>query len=207
MIGGDEWDSMCLLIDEGWPGEFTDTAATAWRVFLDDYEPDQILRALKTLVARGGTFRPSVAEVVAEIRRDPSKPTAEEAYQMIYGPGGVIKARLAPGGSYGSEAEMLGARDQAKVDRAWELHPLLGDFVERFGIRRLVMLPVDDPEWGEKRREEVRAAWDRHCDAMDGRDAAAIAAGRGRRGGLGRLDPMAALGVKAPAAEEIEASR
>jgi hypothetical protein len=205
MISNDEYETICLLIEEGWPGDFNDTAAAAWRVFLDDYEPAQVLVALKALVAKGGTFRPSVAEVVAQIRQDPSRPTPEEAYTMIYGPRGVMRARAKANQSYANEAAMIGAHDDAKVQRAFELHPLLGAFVERYGIRRLALLEVDSPEYGEIKRRELREAWERHCEAFEGREVAAIARGR-RPDGLGRLDPFGALGIeRKPALESGEA--
>lgn len=193
MIEPDEWASLCLIIEEGWPGEFTDAAEQAWRLLLDDYDAGQVLAAVKGLVARGGAFRPSVAEVVAEIRRDPSRPTFEEMCWLVFGPGGILKARPAPGGRYDNEAHMLKARDDAALDRAREFHPLVSSFVERFGVARLRTLDLEDPEYGELRRRDLREAWDRHREAMEGREVTALVAGR--RDGLRALDPLAAVGA------------
>jgi hypothetical protein len=197
MISPDDWESLCLLIEEGWPGEFDETAAKAWRLFLDDYTADQVMVALKTLVARGGTFRPSVAEVVAAIRKDPSLPTFEEAMKLIYGRGGVLRARPRES-TFRDSAEMARAYHEARLERARDLHPLVSTFVDRFGIDRLDSIEINHPDYGDVKRKDLRDAWDRHVEAMDGRDVAALASGR-RRGELGRLDPLEALGIKKPA--------
>jgi hypothetical protein len=197
----DEWQTISMLLDKGfkWREPFGEAHAATYRVLLDGYDAEQIAGALRKLIARGQVFGPTPGELVALINEDPSQPTPEEAYQMIYGRGGVMRARLKPGASYASEAQMLGARDQVRLERAQEIHPLLGAFVERFGVHRLAMLEVDDPEYGELRRKEVREAWVRHCEAFAGREVAAIASGR--RSGLGKLDPLSALGVPRPELE------
>jgi hypothetical protein len=183
----DEWDSLCLLLEEGWPGEFGEGARGAWRVMLNDYTVEEVFRAIKGLVARGGKFRPSVAEVVAEIRQDPSSPTFEECYQLIYGRGGVLRARP-------ERATVIRPEDvsRAQKERLEDVHPLVRSFVERQGLGRLERLELNDPVWGELRRKELREAWDAHCEAMEGRDVAALVSGR--RGEIGRFDPMAVLG-------------
>jgi hypothetical protein len=86
---------------------------------------------------------------------------------------------------------MLQARSHSAVGRAYALHPLLGDFVERYGVHRLRMLPVDDPDYGELRRRELREAWNRHREATEERDVAALASRR--RGELRRFDPLRSL--------------
>jgi hypothetical protein len=78
-------------------------------------------------------------------------------------------------------------------------------FVLRQGIERLRHLPLDDPDWGFKRRDELHKAWAAHVEAFDGREVAALASGG--RGELERLDPLAALGIgrdrpQLPAGEE-----
>jgi hypothetical protein len=175
-------------------------AAFVEELLADGLTAEQALVALRSYRPEPGKdFPPSVPAVVALARTDPSQPTPEEAYQMIYGKGGVMRARLKPGASFPSEAAMLGARDEVRLERAQEIHPLLGAFVERFGVHRLAMLEVDDPEYGEVRRKDVREAWARHCEAFAGREVAAIASGR--RSGLGKLDPLSALGVPRPELE------
>ena len=190
----DEWDGLSLFIEAWWPGEFPDVMAEAWRAALGDFDREAVLSALKARLARGDRWRPAVSEVVAEIRKDPTKPTFEEAQTLIYGRGGVLKARPEPGQRYANEAAMLGARDDAAQARACELHPLLASFVERYGVARLRNLELGDPEWGQVRLRELREAWDRHCEAMEDRDVAELVAGR--RGELAAFDPLRALGPR-----------
>ena len=195
----DEWDSISILLDKGfkWREPFGEIAAATYLTLLEGHSAQDVLTAIREMVAAGQVFGPTPGEIAARITADPSLPSAEEAFTMIYGKGGVIRARLTPGGSYGSEAEMLGARDEVRVKRAWELHPMLGAFVESFGIRELSMLEVEDPEWGGARRKQLREAWERHCEVNAGRGVAALA--RGRRKGLRQFDPLVALGGRAMA--------
>lgn len=159
----EEWDRFAILVEEGWPGEFSDAASLAWRAMLDDVEPQAAVRTLKELLLRGSRFRPSLSEFLAAVRFDPSMPTFEEAYSLIY----------------------RALRDEpARTDNR-----LVAAFIMRFGEQRLRMLPVDDPTWGEKHRRDLREAWERHVDAWDGRERAAVAAGGEPR----QLDPLASL--------------
>jgi len=170
VITDTEWETLCLLIEEAWPGEFDDSAAKAWRVFLGDYDADAVAAGLKACVARGGRFRPAVAEIVAEIRSDPSRPTFDEAYQMIYGPGGV-----------------LGFKRSGVTVSPWVVA-----FVASCGQERLRLLEVDG-EYGELNRKELRQSWEQFLEANETRDIAALAAGGPRRGRLGRFDPLEVL--------------
>ena len=142
-------------------------------------------------------FPPSAPELAALARRDPSAPTFAEAYAAIYGPRGVLRARppYPPGGWSGSELQA--ACDELALQRAFERHPLLGAFIRAYGLARLRMLEVDDPDYGEIRRKELRSDFEQYVAANEHREVAALVAGR--RGSLGRLDPLAALGLQAPA--------
>lgn len=203
-MSSDEWETVCLLIDQGWTGEFTDAQAAAWRVFLADYTADQVLAALKALVARGGRFRPSVAEVVAQIRSDPSRPTFDEALVLIRH---ALRAYNLPlVGDYANEAQMIRARHRRVRERAEDLHPLVAAFLARRDIGRLMDEVAElDGEYGPVRRRELEAAWEAHVVACEGRDVAALVAPR--RGGLARLDPLAALNAPPPDRPQIEAGR
>src|SRR5207237_9035503 len=88
----------------------------------------------------------------------------------------------------------------AARERASQLHPLVGSFVERQGIDRLREMPVDDPDNGHWRRDELRTAWAVHVEAFEGREVAALASGEGREG-LRRLDPLAGLDAPRPQLE------
>lgn len=166
---GDQWAQFCALLDHGWPGDFTVEQAKAYRALLDISDPQVMLEALRRLLHGGQRFRPSVAELLAAARRDPAVPTFDEAYRLIFGPGGVFR-----------------------TGRTDDVHPLVLAFVERQGPQRLRTLPLEDPEWGHRHRTDLQRAWEAHVDAFDGREVAALAAGTGQDG-LHRLDPLAAL--------------
>jgi hypothetical protein len=191
-----EWESICFLVEEWWPpspaeGEFDEHRRRSWRLALDGFEADAIAQAIKALLIAGGKWRPRVAEVIGQLRKDPSKPTFEEAYQLIYGSRGVLRAQPIVS-IFPSESDRARAYAQAAKDRVAGMHPLVAAFVSRYGVDRLRNLEVDHLDYGDLKRRELREAWERHCEALDGRNIAALAAGR--RGEIGRLDPLAALG-------------
>ena len=197
------WTMFCALMRRGWPGEFTGADATAYRVLLDGTDPPQVVEALRRLLLRGQRFRPSAAELLGELRADPSRPTFAEAYRLIFGKGGVLRARPATT-RWASERERLARFDDAARARAAGMHPLVAAFVDRQGLDRLRSLPLEDPDWGEKHRRDLEQQWDTHVEAFDGREVAALATGRGR-GELERFDPLAALGVAREPAPALEA--
>lgn len=179
-----------------WPGTVVAWGAEAIDAYLYVLQArgltaEQVMRAIGTWPA-GSDFPPSAPNLAAQALKDPSKPTFEEAYALIYGRGGVLRARLPYDGPVLNPEVM---RDAAARRRMEEIHPLVSSFIARYGLTRLRLLEVDDPVWGEVRRKELREAYDRHCEAMDGRDVAALASGQ-RRGEIGRLDPLAALGAR-----------
>lgn len=186
----DSWLAFCGLLAEGWPGEFDKHTAASWRTLLDGLSPEQAVAGLRRLLYEGHHWRPSASEVVAAARRDPSRPTFAEAYQLIFGRGGVLRARPTAT-RWGSEGERRRLQDAA-AERAADMHPLVGGFCRAQGLDYLHALPVDDPDWGNKHRADLERAWDAHVEAHEGREVAALAAGTGRDG-LRRLDPLAAL--------------
>jgi hypothetical protein len=195
----DEWEGLCLLIEEGWPGEFSDATADAWRVLLDDYSADQVIKGLKTLIARppkdekGRRFRPSVAEVVAAIRHDPSQLTGPEIAAVLWNRGGVMHASAAykPGGFGLGERDV--ADDQAKLNAAAVHGRLVYDFVSTVGLDRLRSMDPRDDLYGAANRQRLEAEWDRFTERADERDVKVMIAGPSR-GTLGRVDPLSALG-------------
>lgn len=195
-----QWDTFVGLLDEAWPGTFDDTAAGSWRTLLDTIEPGAAVEGMRRLLLEGHRFRPSVSELLEAARRDPSKPTFSEAYLLIFGSRGALRARPARR-SYRDDRERRDIEHQAIKDRADSMHPLVRTFIARQGIERLRHLPLSDPEWGEKHRRDLESAWNQHLEAMDGRDVAALASGD-RREQLGRFDPLAALGR--PTAPELD---
>lgn len=198
----DQWEAFCLLLEEAWPGEFDRRTRGAWRTLLGRHEPDQVIGALQHLLAEGHRFRPSVSELIAAIRHDPTIPTFDEAYRLLYGAGGVMRAEPAHDAfagpvRYRSERERRDMFDQAAIDRATGMHPLIGSFIDRYGLDRLRALTVDDPEWGTKTRRDLQQSWDAHVAATDSRHVARLAA-PGQHRGLRRLDPLDALDLPRP---------
>lgn len=197
-----EWDAFAGLLAEAWPGPFDVPSAAAYRVLLDDVAPEHAVAALRGLLYAGHRFRPSVAELLAAMRDDPSQPTWAEAYQLIYGRGGVLRAQPTAT-RWGSEGERRRLQDTAAAARAADMHALIGGFCRAQGLAYLRSLRVDCPDWGTKHRADLERAWDSYVAAHEGREVAALAAGTGRDG-LRRLDPLAALGR--PARELLRAT-
>jgi hypothetical protein len=203
MWSDSQWRSFCLLVEQGWPGEFGAATRAAWRTLLDGYEPATCIQALRSLIAKGGTFRPSVSELVGEIAADATAPTFEEAVQMLYGPGGIMFARPAVT-RWASEHERRALADSAIAQRAMQTHPLLAAFVESVGVEHLRALSLDDPDWGAAARRGLAREWEAFTERAHQRQAAALAQGRPPRDGLRAFSPLAALGMGAKQITEGE---
>lgn len=174
-----KWDAIGLLLDQGWPGEFGDEAQGAYRTLLEGAEPEAILAAIRVLVRRGGTFRPSVSEIAAELNSDPGRPTWSEAFRLLFGARGLLTVRP----------------EESALRRAEDRHPLLAAFIRQEGYERLGQLPVHDPDnpWC---RKDLERAWDRLERRADDRQAAGLAldeVARPRRIGPSRPDYLRAL--------------
>lgn len=195
----EQWDAIAMLLDKGfkWKQPFGEASAAAYRVLLDGYDGEQIASALRMLIARGQVFGPTPGELVALIHHDPSRPTFDEMCRLVYGRGGILRARPRAS-SWPDAAARDRAYHQAAMDRAAQLHPLVATFVDRVTLDWLRNLALDHDDYGELNRKDLLARWEAHVEAMDGRDVAAIASGR-RREGLQRFDPLAALGLRQPA--------
>lgn len=175
-----EWEVVCAVLREGWPGDWTPTdTSAALKVMLGGEDAQATLAALHAIARQPGRkFRPSVSEILGEIAHDPSLPTWAEARHAIWD-GGITAA--------GNEDDGLA--------RADAVHPALGAFVALKGWQALRMAPVADPEYGELRLKELAREWADHLESWQHRGAhrAALAA-VGRRGSLAKLEPLAAIG-------------
>lgn len=189
----DQWAAFVTMLSRGFAARdpFTDEDAAVYRVLLDGVEPELAHQALRQLVLEGQALRPKPGEIVDRARRDSGRPTFDEAYRLIFGPRGVLAAR--PSSSrWADAAERSRAFNEAAMERARGMHPLIASFVERQGLDRLRQMPLDDDDYGELRRREMQARWDEHVDVSEGREVQALAAGSGREG-MRRLDPLAAV--------------
>lgn len=197
-----EWKPVALALLGSWPQQVAGWGNEALAAYLAEIEargvtPDRALVAVRTWPA-GSDFPPSAPNLAAAARTDPSTPTFDEAYALVYGRGGVLRARPRYTGLPLTDKDYLSA-SRARLS---QMHPRVVEFVERYGLERLRMLEVDHPDFGDLKRKELRAAWEQIGEALEGRDVAALASGR--RGELVSLDPLAALGTN-PSTPQIEA--
>lgn len=193
-----EWRSIALLLQCGfkWSEPFGPGHDRTYRTFLAGYEAKDIAAALRKLVAGGQVFGPTPGELVHALEGNDDRLTFIEAYSAIY------DSRPACGGRGVLWTHKPGMSDnEAQLDRAYEIAPLLGAFVHSYGLNALRLLEVEHEDYGHIRKRELQDAWEQFAEANAHRDAAALAAGRRRELGRGRprrLDPLAALPVGAP---------
>jgi hypothetical protein len=192
MWAPEQWKMFTAILKRGFVAKdpFTPDDENVYRLLLDSIDPEKALAAVREIVLEGQALRPRPGEIVERARRDRSRPTFDEAYQLIFGPGGAMSARLP------KEFDSIErGQNEATVRRARELHPLVGEFVVRQGPGRLRRLPLEDPQYGELHRRDLREAWERHVQMFEGRELAALSEGRPAGEGLRQLDPLAALGM------------
>lgn len=190
------WEQVGEALLGSWPGTIVAWGADAIDLYVKvlkarGLEADQALKAILTWPA-GSDFPPSAPNLAAAALHDPSLPTFEELFRLIFGPRGVLFAR-AP---Y-VNGEYVYSHDEAGERMARLLHPLAAGFILQQRVSSLRMLQVDDERVGALVRKDLAAAWERFCEAYSGREVAALASGD-RRGGLERLNPLAALGRPRP---------
>ena len=194
----DEQREVGQVLLGSWPGTVSAWGREAIAAYLGELKArglsaEEVVFAVRSWPA-GSDFPPSAPNLAAAARKDPSKPTFDEMVALVYGPRGVLRARPSES-SWADEGERGRAYNRAALERARELHPLVGSFVARYGVERLRMLELDHPEYGALKRRDLLASWEAHVEAMGKRDVALSIAGRGR-GELSRVDPLAALGVR-----------
>jgi hypothetical protein len=197
------WRDVGRALLGSWPDRVAAWGEEAIAAYVEELQargltPETALAAIRSCPAEQ-RFPPSAAELLGLARHDPSKPTFVEAYRLIYGVGGILRARPFLTSSWDDDGDRRRAYDQAAREHAATMHPLVASFVDRYGIDRLRLLEVDHPDYGDIKRRDLEAAWDAHVEAMDGRDLAAIAAPR-RGEGLRKVDydPLSALGARRP---------
>jgi hypothetical protein len=152
-VTDDEWDGVCLLIENAWKGEFDDVKAAAYRFFLGDLAEGAVMAALKRLVRNGTPFLPAAAEIVkaADDMALAPAPSWTEAWLWI-------GKALRRGGRVG------GARWDMKAKAAYELleahdMAIVARFIEAEGYQRLAMTEFFDPDYGPLRVRELEQRW------------------------------------------------
>lgn len=180
-----EWIECQAMIVAFWPHarQLTLEQIELQHALVAELDVETARRTITAAAQAGDKFPPAPGEIVAAAREQAhSVPTFAEAYRLIWGRRGLLSRDCDPD----------------------TIHPLVRSFAVRQGIERLRMLPVDDPDYGELRRKELEAQWDRHVEAMEGRERQVLALPSAERGqGLRKLDPLSALGVSGP--RELEA--
>lgn len=145
----DEWEVIAGVLEECWPGEWTERTGPAYRMMLDSYPAEQVAAALRVWTRRGEKWRPSAGELVGLLTEDAEAPTWAEAFAAIFNVGGIISRWQRHGWSHGTRTEY---------------HELIEAFVEAQGVARLAMIPVNDETWGEKRRADLGREWEEFLD-------------------------------------------
>lgn len=178
------WNFVARALLGSWPSQVASWGREALGAYLHELEarglsPEDALVAIRACSA-DHKFPPSAPELAALARQDPSRPTFDELLTQLYGPGGVF-----------------GFKRSDVVLSPWVLK-----FVEdkRDWLRNL---PIDDDDEGKWERIRLKESWDAFCQATEGRAVHEIAS-RSGRGALGRLDPLAVLGLTAPEIESGE---
>lgn len=185
------WNRLWALLDDAWPGSLDPDSTDAYRTLLDSTSPDEILVGVKRLLHAGARYRPTPAEIIAEARRDPTRPTFDETLQILFGQRtGVLDVRVR--GTRDSNPNHAAELAAAVTDRLAGQHPVVSQFVARVGLQRLRSMNIDDPATGHWRREELHATWTDLIDAGEQRQVHVLAAG-GDSSELRRLDPLASL--------------
>lgn len=177
----EQWEPFVSILRHGFVAKdrLTEAEENVYAVLLDKVDPAGAVQALTEMVLAGRALRPKPGEIVAAMRADPSTPTFEEMFALLFSQRGALAAR----GIEGTRARLVG------------MHPLVVAFAERHGIQRLKELPVHDPDTGHWRCDELKEWWTDHLEASAQRDTAALAGGSTGSGDLARFDPLAALGI------------
>lgn len=191
-----------------WPGTITQWGKDAFAAYIGELEArgldaGSVLLAVRTWPA-GSDFPPSAPNLAAQARKDPSVPTFEEALELIRV---CLKARTTVRKTFWELGEREKCDDIAAATRSLkpDIHPYIPAFMARQGgpsrIRSMDLWDEGN-EHREPRRKALQVRWEEFCDVHENREVAALASGQ-RRGEIGKLDPLAALGR--PAAGQIEA--
>lgn len=182
----DEWDAIALVIAEGW-GDFPDSKARVYRMFLDAYPAEAVMVALHRLAQNGKPWLPKVPELVKSLRdvSVPPVPSWPEAWAMLQ--------RTMKRAGRRSPLES-GCRDAMVWLRA-EGHPVVAAFADVEDLRQLCMTEFWDPEWGPARVAKLEQRWTSFVGVAQERldRGLAIESHARRNIGPARFDPTKAL--------------
>jgi hypothetical protein len=139
----DEWDSISLIMEECWQGEFPETKAMAYKGFLDRFTPEEIMQALYALAEAGSPFLPSVGEIVKKVRdsQEPPVPSWGEVWPTL-------------------RRAMRKGRERDALEVCEKLHAAVASFYAMEGHDTLRRMPFDDPDYGAFRVREIEGRWE-----------------------------------------------
>jgi len=138
----DEWETIALLIENCWRGEFDDTRSTAYFTLLKDFNHGDLMTALNVLMEEGKPFVPSAPELVKAVRsaQEPARASWSEVWAAL---------QIAMRKKQAEAVEFMGNR----------CGPVASAFVEAEGIERLKYIEFFDPEYGALRIKELQNKW------------------------------------------------
>jgi len=140
----DQWESIALLIDNCWRGEFDDTMSSSYFTMLGRFDHEEVMTALHACVETGRPFIPTVPEIVAEIRRqqEPELPSWTEVWDQMR----FVLSRCRN-------------EDDAVTLLGENCGPVAAAFLRTEGFERLQHEPLLDPDYGPLRVKELRLRW------------------------------------------------
>lgn len=176
----DEWETIALLVDNCWRGEFNEVQSSSYFTLLQQFSHGEVMAGLQLLIERGKPFVPSVPEIVEAIRslQAPVLPSWSEVWGAMPL---ALKQRT------DDEATEVMREKCGKVAAA---------FIRSEGIQRLKYVEFFDPQYGNHRVRELQQRWTEFADrsVQRLRNGHALEAAGGRRGTLGKIDPFGYLG-------------
>lgn len=193
------WDQVASVLLGSWPAQVSSWSREAINAYVGELRARGLSpeHAIAGIRGHAGAFPPAAGEIASNAVREPAVPTFVEAFHMLFGYDvrggrGVLWERAQPGGS----------RGHAQVKRAYELHSLLGEFVESYGLARLSLLEVDHEEHGGLVRRDLERAWDAFVEAAHHRRLDELAPGSAGPAPR-KLDAVRALGITAEAGAPV----
>jgi hypothetical protein len=185
-MSDESWDSLAVVIEEWWKGEFSESESLAWRAGLAYFDPGAVLTALRSLLLKGEPFHPSLGEVIAELSHDPKRPEFEDMVVEIYErPEGVVRQRTSIRKAFWEPGERDTVNRLARLDALLDVHPAVAEFYRAQGDEHMLSSDPFDQEYGPQRRHRLRAEWDAFMERWDAGERRAIASGE-RTGALRR---------------------
>ncbi|NBW16019.1 MAG: hypothetical protein EBR82_49345 [Caulobacteraceae bacterium] len=181
----DEWETIALLIENCWRGEFDDTRSASYYTLLRSFEHGEVMAALHVLAEQGKPFVPSVPEIVQAVRaaQEPSTPSFSEVWSVL------------------QRAMRLRLDDDSVAVMEEHCGPVAAAFVKAEGVARLKHIEFWNPDHGELRIKELERRWTDFADraGQRARLGLALQASGRRESGLGRMKTSALV----PGSDEV----